>query len=64
MVVRFIRTFAGREGDADVYFAFQERLEVMWAMKAYNHAEVYFNVSIAARTAGKRRWDLKTLKSF
>lgn len=25
---------------------FQAQLEVMWAMKAYNHAEVYFNVSI------------------
>lgn len=23
----------------------QAQLEVMWAMKAYNHAEVYFNVS-------------------
>lgn len=23
----------------------QTQLEVMWAMKAYNHAEVYFNVS-------------------
>lgn len=27
------------------FFSFQPRLEVMWAMKAYNHAEVYFNVS-------------------
>lgn len=25
---------------------FQPRLEVMWAMKAYNHAEVYFNVRL------------------
>uniref|UniRef100_A0AAY4EDN0 Polysaccharide biosynthesis domain-containing protein n=1 Tax=Denticeps clupeoides TaxID=299321 RepID=A0AAY4EDN0_9TELE len=25
-------------------FFFQPQLEVMWAMKAYNHAEVYFNV--------------------
>lgn len=30
--------------DLCVSVSLQSRLEFMWAMKAYNHAEVYFNV--------------------
>ena len=30
--------------DGVVCLLSQPRLEAMWAMKAYNHAEIYFNV--------------------
>lgn len=29
-----------------LFFNFQPSVEAMWAIKAYQHAEIYFNVSI------------------
>lgn len=35
---------------AEEIYGNDERIEALWAIKAMEHAEVYFNVSIAAKS--------------